>query len=202
MNSPLFSVHYDARRLSKLDDARQSTPRSLRKAGGRASPRPRTRERREEENRLALPLVLLHVTLLPVSLPWSAKSMRAVLPESFQQDLSLLETSVDGTVLQRGILIPHPQDGLDLVEDRLLVALELRQATIARPGSRQWRSSCSQALFPSSDTSGMSAIECGGAGRCDVCNGKLQYSAVETMGHQSLCSQRTHEKKRLDSCMD
>ncbi|GAB7356535.1 hypothetical protein MBLNU459_g7277t3 [Dothideomycetes sp. NU459] len=131
----LSSPSSDRTRLSPRPSAVFSTrPRSLRSAVVRASPRPRTRERQEEKDRLAYPLVLLHITLLPVSLPWSATTMQQVLPERAREALALLRSKSTETVLRRGILIPHPQEDFELLEERVLEALELVEARIGRGG--------------------------------------------------------------------
>ena len=89
------------------------------------------------------PLVLLHVTLLP--LRWSgghvldcahtddlsteAKSLR----EAWRQ----LQDRTGDTVSDRGILLPHPQNDYEVLEERLLEALELplrRRARILECG--------------------------------------------------------------------
>ncbi|KAH7320791.1 hypothetical protein B0I35DRAFT_427771 [Stachybotrys elegans] len=84
------------------------------------------------------PLVLLHVTLLPLRWMWSD-----VLEQVQTDDLSReaktvldawrqLQDRMGDTVLERGILLPHPQSDYEVLEERLLEALELPMRRRAR----------------------------------------------------------------------
>ncbi|PKY09123.1 hypothetical protein P168DRAFT_287195 [Aspergillus campestris IBT 28561] len=81
------------------------------------------------------PLVLLHCTLLPPSLPIPGstdkpdqKILREVLPGEYWRRWKLLQEKVGSGVLRdRGVLISHPEDMYDLLEDRLLESLELQR---------------------------------------------------------------------------
>ncbi|KFH48525.1 hypothetical protein ACRE_006940 [Hapsidospora chrysogenum ATCC 11550] len=89
------------------------------------------------------PLVLLHATLLPLRWPWGG-----VLDNCRAEDLSqggkglleawrLLQDVLGDTVCERGILLPHPQNDFEVLEERLLEALELplrRRARILECG--------------------------------------------------------------------
>ncbi|KAL4997789.1 hypothetical protein BDV10DRAFT_80835 [Aspergillus recurvatus] len=81
------------------------------------------------------PLVLLHCTLLPPSLPVPGllehpkrqNILREVLPAVYWKRWKLLEEKTGSGVLRdRGVLISHPEDGYDLLEERLLESLELQ----------------------------------------------------------------------------
>jgi hypothetical protein len=114
-------------RLSNI--SRNSTPKSVRSVhGGSRSARSSPVKRTEH------PLVLLHVTLLPVSSPYSQEIMEAVLPEYIIDNWKLLKEKAADTVLERGILINHPRDDYDLLEERLLEALELKVPRILQCG--------------------------------------------------------------------
>ncbi|KAG6997624.1 hypothetical protein G7Y79_00039g075860 [Physcia stellaris] len=89
--------------------SRKGTPRSQRSPSKLTSPSKRAAAIKKE-----YPLVLLHVTLLAIPTPYS----RAITP----------------TVLERGILIPHPREDYDLLEERLLESLELRMPRILACG--------------------------------------------------------------------
>ena len=102
---------------------RASSPRKS--VNVRASPRPRTRERQGEKDQEIYPLVLLHVTLLPVVLPWSQVVAKEALPKTVKDDLALLRSRMSGVVLQRGILVPHPQEEFHTLEEKVLEALDL-----------------------------------------------------------------------------
>lgn len=132
--APRPSLHcVDVRRMYKSTSSsghlapyttyKASSPRKL--VNVRASPRPRTRNRQEEMDTSLKPLVLLHVTLLPVTLPWSRETVNMSLPESIQNNLALLKSRFSDTILRRGLLIPHPQDDFQGLEERVLEALDL-----------------------------------------------------------------------------
>lgn len=110
-------------RLAPYTTYKASSPRKS--VNVRASPRPRTRDRHEEMDTSLKPLVLLHVTLLPVTLPWSRETVNMSLPESIQNNLALLKSRFSDTVLRRGLLIPHPQGDFQGLEERVLEALDL-----------------------------------------------------------------------------
>ncbi|KXX77823.1 Midasin [Madurella mycetomatis] len=115
---------------------------------GRSTP-PRFKSRKEA------PLVLLHVTLLPLRWAWgdvlsgldsiNGKALTEFDPpfEASEQLKTLrdswreLQCRVGDTVLERGILLPHPQNDYEVLEERLLEALELplrRRARILECG--------------------------------------------------------------------
>lgn len=82
------------------------------------------------------PLVLLHVTLLPIPMPfpYSTAVMESVLPPHILENWKLLRQKATTTVLDRGILIPHPREDYDLLEERLLESLELKAPRILKCG--------------------------------------------------------------------
>lgn len=72
------------------------------------------------------PIVLLHITLLPCSGPiYSAKSMKELAPDYIRENWRLLREKLTDTVLERGLLISHPGDEFDLLEERVLETLGL-----------------------------------------------------------------------------
>lgn len=72
------------------------------------------------------PLVLLHVTLLPCpTLAYSTQTISEIAPAYFLENWRLLQEKLSDTVLSRGILIPHPGEEYDLLEERLLETLDL-----------------------------------------------------------------------------
>ena len=84
------------------------------------------------------PLVLLHATLLPLRWPWG-DILDSAQAEEFSQAGKLLRKAwrqlqdrVGDTVLERGILLPHPQNDYEVLEERLLEALELPMKRRAR----------------------------------------------------------------------
>jgi len=83
------------------------------------------------------PLVLLHCTILPPRLlPQGVADddgwVGELLPEGYKQRWAKLRDKlvVDPEIRTRGILIAHPQDDYELLEDRLLESLELEQPRI------------------------------------------------------------------------
>ncbi|KAK8194327.1 hypothetical protein M8818_007516 [Zalaria obscura] len=100
----------------------------------RRSPFPRTKARHDEIDSATGPLVLLHITLLPVSLPWSMSSMRGVLGAEVEERLRLLRSKATETVLRRGLLIRHPREEFEVLEERLLEALELGRERVTKCG--------------------------------------------------------------------
>lgn len=107
---------------------------------GRSTPRFKRQE---------APLVLLHVTLLP--LRWTYGGLmnhfesKKLPPMAFTTEgmknlrgaWRQLQDRLGDTVLERGILLPHPQNDYEILEERLLEALELplrRRARILECG--------------------------------------------------------------------
>lgn len=80
------------------------------------------------------PLVLLHVTLLPIPVTYSPAVMQSVLPGYILENWKMLQEKATDTVLDRGILIPHPKEDYDLLEERLLESLELKLPRILKCG--------------------------------------------------------------------
>ncbi|XP_014558968.1 hypothetical protein COCVIDRAFT_35768 [Bipolaris victoriae FI3] len=73
------------------------------------------------------PLVLLHVTILPMQLPYSHDIMARIMPDWLVENYKLLEEKLQDIILmRRGLLIPHPRDEYDLLEERILESLELK----------------------------------------------------------------------------
>jgi len=119
---------------------------------GRPTP-PRFKVRREA------PLVLLHVTLLPLRWAWAdvvdrleqSKDLDGFEPsnnlKSLRDGWKQLQDRIGDTVLERGILLPHPQNDYEVLEERLLEALDLPLRQRARILE------CGHYLGPSNETS-------------------------------------------------
>ncbi|KAL8943224.1 MAG: hypothetical protein Q9216_001212 [Gyalolechia sp. 2 TL-2023] len=80
------------------------------------------------------PLVLLHVTLLPIPHLYSTEVMEHVLPSYILENWKILREKATDTVIERGILIPHPKEDYDLMEERLLESLDLKTPRILKCG--------------------------------------------------------------------
>lgn len=81
------------------------------------------------------PLVLLHLTVMPLNYTYSCLTNSPELPESLksiQESWRLLQDKLNDTVLERGVLLAHPQDSFETLEERLLEALELPASPRAR----------------------------------------------------------------------
>ena len=117
--------------------SRNGTSRSLRSSHNSAATRspsklsgsPMIKKLKKE-----YPLVLLHVTLLPIPIPYSPAVMESILPQYLFENWKLLRQKATPTVLERGILIPHPKEDYDLLEERLLESLELKTPRILKCG--------------------------------------------------------------------
>ncbi|KAI4843694.1 hypothetical protein E4T44_05306, partial [Aureobasidium sp. EXF-8845] len=80
------------------------------------------------------PLILLHVTILPPRLPWSRAVLDATLAPELKRQFGVLRAATSGLVAQRGILIAHPGDEFELVEESVLEALDLLPERIGYDG--------------------------------------------------------------------
>jgi hypothetical protein len=131
MSSPPPSI-FSSPRSSKRNlptGSRIGTPNSY--TSFSTSKRTPTRFKAKKE----LPLVLLHVTVLPLNWPHARAVSSPDLPSSLQlvrDNYRLLHDKLGDTVLERGILLPHPQDSYEILEERLLEALELPVCPRAR----------------------------------------------------------------------
>jgi hypothetical protein len=72
------------------------------------------------------PLILLHVSILPCPMPsYSHKVLEAHAPQYLVDNYRLLQERLTEMVMARGLLIPHPGDEYDVLEERLLETLDL-----------------------------------------------------------------------------
>lgn len=125
---PYLSSPKSQQRYRFTNPSRNDTPRSIRSLHITTSRSPMKKLKRE------FPLVLLHVTLLPIPVSYSPAIMQKVLPHHILENWKLLQEKVTDTVLERGILIPHPRDEYELLEERLLESLELKVPKILQCG--------------------------------------------------------------------
>ncbi|KAL2006466.1 hypothetical protein VTN00DRAFT_9134 [Thermoascus crustaceus] len=117
------------------------------------------------------PLVLLHCNLLPptLSLPSgvgvpSPRLLREVLPPRYWRRWKLLEEKVgSGLLRDRGVLISHPQEMYDVLEETLLESLELFQPRLRNGhflGNDGYDSDDDDHHYQDSDTDGAEGEEC------------------------------------------
>ncbi|KAK5632474.1 hypothetical protein RRF57_008188 [Xylaria bambusicola] len=140
MSSPAGSVVGSPRSSKKHfpSVSRLGTPSaSAQYSPKRKSTPPRFKSRQEA------PLVLLHVTLLPLRWMWGDLVNNLDPVEMSEQAKTLrnswriLQDRVGDTVIERGILLGHPQNDYEVLEERLLEALDLpvrRRARILECG--------------------------------------------------------------------
>jgi len=140
MSSPTSSVHGSPRSSRKYlpTVSRLGTPSASAQYSpkGKSTP-PRFKSRQEA------PLVLLHVTLLPLRWMWG-DVVNTLDPadmteqaKTLRDSWRILQDRVGDTVIERGILLGHPQNDYEVLEERLLEALDLpvrRRARILECG--------------------------------------------------------------------
>ncbi|KAI0102381.1 hypothetical protein GGR51DRAFT_527163 [Nemania sp. FL0031] len=140
MSSPAGSVYGSPRSSRKHfpTGSRMGTPSaSAQYSPKRRSTPPRFKSRQEA------PLVLLHVTLLPLRWMWGDlvnnldPAEMSDQAKTLRSSWRLLQDRVGDTVVERGILLGHPQNDYEVLEERLLEALDLpvhRRARILECG--------------------------------------------------------------------
>ncbi|KAI9795285.1 MAG: hypothetical protein M1833_007257 [Piccolia ochrophora] len=132
------------------------------------------------------PLVLLHVTLIPVKLPYPLDLMGAILSPYIIENYNHLRDRVTDTVLERGILLPHPKEDYELLEERLLESLELKLPRILKCGHFH----LPEDEFPHSDSENGDDDDgydstTDAADVCDDCGRRVRNGAMGTAGHGS-----------------
>lgn len=176
---------YRSPRQSILSHSRSrvGTPRSGRSANARESPRMRKHAPEEDQQMEGkqYSLLLLHVSLLSFDAPWSVESMQQLFPAKVMEEMQLLRSKLSDTVLQRGILIPHPREEYELLEERLLEALELREERLTKCGHFHGRASGSSERSSSdggrgSDSGIGSSSETSDEELCAICQKHIQQS--------------------------
>ena len=181
MSSPTQSIYGSPRSAKRHMPtvSRLGTPTS------HTSPTKRTPTRFKTKKEY--PLVLLHVTVLPLHWNYS-RLMSSEVPDSLQHvrdSWRLLQEKLGDTVLERGILLAHPQDSYEVLEERLLEALELP----VRPRAQILR--CGHYMGPSDSESPSSDEEVGGSwvverkdGRswCDICARNVRLEELGSTG--------------------
>ncbi|KAI1389223.1 uncharacterized protein F4822DRAFT_273234 [Hypoxylon trugodes] len=90
------------------------------------------------KGRKEAPLVLLHVTLLPLRWEWGDLLNNLEMDDlsdqvkALQESWRILKDRVDDTIIERGVLLGHPQSDYEVLEERLLETLELPHHRRAR----------------------------------------------------------------------
>lgn len=148
MSSPTPSIITSPTRSAKRQNGFPTISRlGSPSVSGQFSPRGRSTPTRFKKQEA--PLVLLHVTLLP--LRWGYGEMmnhfeaKKLAPLAFSNEgiknlrsaWRQLQDRLGDTVLERGILLPHPQNDYEVLEERMMESLELplrRRARILECG--------------------------------------------------------------------
>ena len=129
---PRMSNQSSQQRRKLHPSSQQGSPRSLRSP--RSAINTPSRLSPDKKMRKEYPLILLHVTLLPLPTFYSSDVLESTLPPTTLANWKLLQEKIAQNVLDRGVLIPHPREDYDLLEERLLESLELKSPRILKCG--------------------------------------------------------------------
>ncbi|KAI5252463.1 hypothetical protein E4T42_03455 [Aureobasidium subglaciale] len=110
---------------SSLRPSKHTSRRARSREERDKSPRNKERHVVRYEPQPPAPLVLLHVSVLPPRLPWNRSVLDATLSSELKRQFGVLRAATSGLVAQRGILIAHPRDEFELLEEGVLEALDL-----------------------------------------------------------------------------
>ena len=138
--SPLSGKHHrrNQSQVSQSDRVRGHTPFAKPPRSRAGTPNVSSSPSRQHPNpKKEYPLMLLHCTLhtLNSSLTHSDIVLEeADCPAQIRHDLSLLDEKLTPTVLERGVLISHPGEDYELLEERVLESLELQKPRIGACG--------------------------------------------------------------------
>jgi len=170
-------------------------------ASAQYSPKGRSTPTRLKPRKTA-PLVLLHVTLLPLRWMWGdvLDGLDPVNGKACDENKQVFEASeqlktlrdawrelqdcVGDTVLERGVLLPHPQNDFEVLEERFLEALELplrRRARILECGHYLGPSNMTDSEDEESDdgyTSESTRTRENRKHWCNTCKGEIKYEAL------------------------
>ncbi|KAM0713738.1 hypothetical protein Q7P37_010700 [Cladosporium fusiforme] len=214
--TPMYKPYTPTYSRPSVRRLQMSSPLRKGKAGTphsepRGSPRMKRRggEFDDERESKQLPLVLLHITALPLNIPWSTRLMRETLPQHIFDNMQLLKSKMSETVLKRGILIPHPGDDYELLEEKLLEALELQEPRISKCG--HFRASSTMTAGSDSADSGIgSSVDGSDEDHCTTCHHHLRAAGTGTrkwsvkvfaangLMHASAWSAAWSEMERVD----
>ena len=164
---PPYLTPSSQRRYKLSTPSRDGTPRSTHslhspRTSSRLSPTKQPKVKKE------YPLILLHVTLLPLHLSYPDTLLETVLPSSTLTNLHLLREKLTSTVLSRGLLIPHPREDYDLLESRLLESLELKLPRILKCGHFHLSADEEAEIIAAAEDDGLD-IEESGVADADIC---------------------------------
>ncbi|CAN8104114.1 unnamed protein product [Discula destructiva] len=200
MSSPTPSIITSPTRSAKRQNGFPTISRlGSPSVSGQYSPRGRTTPSRFKKQEA--PLVLLHVTLLP--LRWSYGDMmnhfeaKKLAPLAFSSEgiKSLraawrqLQDRLGDTVLERGILLPHPHSDYEVLEERMLESLELpvrRRARILEcghylgPSNQMTITDDMDNEFDSDAEGSVTDLKTDKRHWCKTCRGDIKYEELGT----------------------
>ncbi|KAL9052915.1 MAG: hypothetical protein Q9162_005092 [Coniocarpon cinnabarinum] len=123
------------------------------------------------------PLVLLHCTLHLMNEPagHSPEALEgAGASDRVKNDAALLRRKLDPTIVERGVLIQHPGEDLELLEDRVLESLELRKPRIGACGHFRRSSDVASAQPDNHSKAEGEEVKAG----CPSCTGHLAHNLL------------------------
>ncbi|KAI1098967.1 hypothetical protein F4804DRAFT_323316 [Jackrogersella minutella] len=142
------------------------------------------------KGRKEAPLVLLHVTMLPLRWVWGDLLNNLETDEmsdkakSLRESWRLLQDRIGDTVIERGILLGHPQNDYEVLEERLLEALELplrRRARILECGHYLGASNESMTEDEESEDEWGGSVRSRAGNRhrwCSTCKDEIRYESL------------------------
>lgn len=174
--------------VSYRSGSTHSTPGKRTSRSLQGSPVKNTSRLRKE-----FPLVLLHCSLIPSMINPKAglvneELLEAIVPEPYKKRWKLLQEKVirNREVRDRGVLIPHPKEDYDILEERLLESLELERPVISNGhyvGRSESRASTADSGFGSEENSN----------RGDTTDEEEESKCADCGGH--VCGDRRWEVK-------
>ncbi|KAH7389788.1 hypothetical protein BKA66DRAFT_414267 [Pyrenochaeta sp. MPI-SDFR-AT-0127] len=208
MSSPPLLPAYEASRervkgqykmATPSRSGRSETPVSRRSGSHRESVREHHSPRPPPTPQQA-PLVLLHVTILPMQVPFSHDMMARIMPGWLVENFKLLEEKLQDIILmRRGLLIPHPRDEYELLEERILESLELKTPRLLKCGhfvapddDTDREEEDDIASIPDDDRTGRGSRMSGGTLTDD---GKWEEH-IGHVGDDNICTDCHHELKK------
>ena len=173
LRSPTQRSRYSQNHAPRMSTgSRTSTPRSTKSYHRSLRSPPTAKGPPKKEH----PLVLLHLTILPIVCPYLPATMEGIAPEHLLQNWNLLKEKVPETVLERGILIPHPCEDYEMLEERLLESLELKVPRLLKCGHfhnddiELFSGSCSSGISQNGEGDGRAEEYDGDAEDVDICD--------------------------------
>ncbi|KAF2222519.1 hypothetical protein BDZ85DRAFT_263792 [Elsinoe ampelina] len=130
----------------------------------------------------SLPLVLLHVTILPLTAELEDDGISGIFRKDTRRRLSLLKTKLTGEVSKRGLLIKHPRGDYDLLEERILQGLELEQGRLSDDGHYIGHSQEEEDDQGRVDSG--AELEDIGSGKCSTCSRHVKEVGSGVAGEQ------------------